>query len=125
MSAIKEIEARREAILEQMRAIRSMERGTINQHYVKVKHKGKKEPVARGPYYVVSRRENNRTVGYHIKTKEELERARRDVEAHKRFVQLCRQFEELTQRLGELERADDKDKVEKKRRRSPSSRTTK
>jgi len=123
MSTIQEIEAQREAILDEMRRIRSMERGTINEHYVKVHHKGKKEPVARGPYYVISRREKNRTVGYHIKTKEELERARRDVEAHKRFVELCRQFEELTQRLGELERADNKDEAEKKRLRSPLSGT--
>ena len=125
MSTIKEIEARREVILDQMRAIRSMERGTINEHYVGVKHKGKKEPVARGPYYVISRRENNRTVGYHLKGKKELERVRRDVESRKRFVALCREFEQLTQRLGEIERADKGDEVEKKRRRSPSSRTGK
>lgn len=125
MKTIKEIEDRRDAVLDEMRKIRSMERGTINEHYVRVRHKGKKEPVPRGPYYVISRRENNRTAGYHLKGKKELERARRDVEAHKRFVALCRQFEELTQRLGELERAGDKDEVEKKRPKSRSSGTTK
>jgi hypothetical protein len=125
MQVLKEIEEKREVILKQMRQIRSMERGSITEQYMKVPHKGKKEPVMRGPYYMLTRRENDRTVGYRLKTPQDLERARRDVEAHKRFVQLCRQFEELTQRLGELERADDKDEVEKKRRRLRSSRTTK
>jgi hypothetical protein len=114
MQAEKEIEQRRDAILEEMRQIRSMERGSITEQYMKVHHKGKKEPVMRGPYYMLSRREDNRTVGYRLRTQRELERARRDVETHKRF-----------ERLGEIERADKGDEVEKKRRRSPSSRTRK
>ena len=125
MQAVKEIEAKRNAILEQMRKIRTMERGSITEQYMKVPHKGKKEPVMRGPYYMLTRREEDRTVGYRLRTPQDLERARRDVEAHKRFVELCRQFEELTQHLGELERSQDGDEVEKKRRRSRSSRTTK
>ena len=104
MDTIKEIEARREAILEEMRSIRSMERGTISEYYVPVRHKGKKEPVLRGPYYVISRRGDKKTEGYHLKTAQELERARRDVDAHRRFRELCREYEELTGRLGMLER---------------------
>jgi len=102
MKTSKEIEERREKILEQMRAIRSMERGTINEHYVPVKHKGQKEPVRKGPYYVISRRGDKRTEGYHLKTPEDVERAMRDVEAHKRFRELCREYEELTEQLGRL-----------------------
>ena len=39
-----------------------------------------------------------------LKTPEEVQGAREDVARHQRFVQLCKQLEELTQRLGELER---------------------
>ena len=123
MDTIKEIEARREAILEEMRSIRSMERGTISGHYVPVKHKDKKEPVLRGPYYVISRRGDKKTEGYHLKTAQDLERARRDVDAHKRFRELCREYEELTDRLGRLERELDEGSREKKLRRSPSKKT--
>gem|GEM_PF-775054 len=123
MDTIKEIEARREAILEEMRSIRSMERGTISEYYVPVRHKGKKEPVLRGPYYVISRRGDKKTEGYHLKTAQELERARRDVDAHRRFRELCREYEELTGRLGMLERRLGDDSREKKRRGSRLSRT--
>ena len=125
MQALKEIEQKRDAVLEEMRKIRSMERGSITKQYMKVPHKEKKEPVKRGPYYMLTRREDNRTVGYRLRTAQELRRARRDVDAHKRFVRLCREYEELTRRLGELERARESDDVEKKRRRSRSSRTSK
>lgn len=123
MKTIREIEKRREAILGQMREIRSMERGTINQHFVPVKKKGRKEPERKGPYYVISRRERNKTKGYHLRGAEELARAQRDVETHRRFRELCREYEELTERLGRLERALMDGGAEKKRRRSRSSKT--
>jgi hypothetical protein len=123
MKTIKKIETRREKILEQMRAIRSMERGTINKHYVPVKHKGQKEPVMKGPYYVISRRGPKKTEGYHLKTKQDLECARQDVEAHKRFRELCREYEELTEELGRLERSLGESSPGKKLRSSRSRRT--
>lgn len=123
MKTIKEVEERRERILEQMRAIRSMERGTISEHYVPVKHKGQKEPVRKGPYYVISRRGEEKTEGYHLRTPEDVERARRDVEAHKEFRKLCREFEELTEQLGRLSRGKAEEGVEKKGLKPPSRKT--
>ena len=49
MDRIKEIEKRRKEILREMGGIRSMRRGSINEQFLKVRHKGKKEPVLRGP----------------------------------------------------------------------------
>jgi hypothetical protein len=123
MKTIREIEKRREAILGQMREIRSMERGTINQHFVPVEKKGREGPERKGPYYVISRREGGRTKGYHLGTAEELARARRDVEAHLRFRDLCREYEELTEGLGRLERGAGEEGAGKKRRRPRSSGT--
>ena len=125
MNEINQIKKRRDAILEQMQGIRSMERGSITEQYLKVAHKGKKEPVRKGPYYVLSRREGKKTVGYRLKTPEELARAQRDVETHKEFRKLCRQFEELTEQLGRLSRDEGVEGNEKKGRRSPSNRTPK
>jgi hypothetical protein len=128
MNTIQDIESMRDRILAEMRSIRSMRRGTLTEQYLRVPHKGKKEPVLRGPYYVFSRKEKKKTVGYRLTTPEELEAARRDVAAHKRFVTLCREFEEWTERLGALDRQGEdsgESAGEKKRRSSPSSRTKK
>ena len=106
MGSIKELEAQRDNLLEQLRAIRSLERGSISEQYLKGSARGK--PVVRGPYYVVSRHEGGRTVSRRLKTREELERARQDVAQHKRFIQLCNKLEDLTGRLGELERSGER-----------------
>lgn len=123
MKEIQELEEKREATLDQMRAMRTMKRGTINEQYLKVRHKGKKKPVLRGPYHVLSRREGNRTVSERLRNDEELQRARNDVEAHKRFVSLCGEFVRLTERLGELESAGSGLDVEKKLRGSRLNKT--
>jgi hypothetical protein len=119
MGTIQELEARRNAILEEMRSIRSMRRGTINEQYFKIHLKGSKEATLQGPYYVLSRREEEKTVSQRLRSFGELERARRDVAAYKRFMALCREFEQLTRRLGELEREGADLEEEKKRFRSP------
>ncbi|MBI4832528.1 MAG: hypothetical protein HY801_13465, partial [Candidatus Lindowbacteria bacterium] len=105
--------------------IRSMERGSINEQFLKVAHKGKKEPVLRGPYYVISRREGNKTVGYRLTTSEELSRAREDVGRHKRFQALCQEFERLTEQLGRLERELSEAEEGKRGLKSRSKRTPK
>ena len=125
MDSIKELEARRDTVLDQMRSIRSMRRGTINEQYLKVPQKGKREPAVRGPYYVMSRREGKKTVSSRITSDADLAQARKDIDEHKRFMFLCREFEQLTERLGEFERQTPELEVKKKRRRSRSSKTRK
>ena len=125
MSSIREIEKARRSILKQMQSIRSMKKGSVTEQFLKVKHKGEKDPVLRGPYYAYTRKEGKKTVGYRLNTKGEQEAAKADVAAHKRFVGLCREYVELTERLGELERRQQDGASEKKRRGSPSSKMKK
>jgi hypothetical protein len=104
MNTLQEIENRRNAILHEIRSIRSMKRGTINEQYLKVPQRGTKQPALRGPYYVLSRREGSKTVSERLTTPEEVEQAQEDVAAHKRFVELCKEFEAISERLGVIQR---------------------
>ena len=125
MDPIQEIESRRNAILEEIRSIRSMKRGTINEQYFKGYLKGKKGAVKRGPYYVLSRREGAKTVSQRLVSPQELQGAQQDVASYRRFVLLWREFEQLTEKMGELERQASDLTEEKKRPRSPSNRAWK
>ncbi len=125
MNTVKELEARRNAIIEQMRSIRSMRRGTINGQHFKTRLKGRKGVVLQGPYYVLSRREGEKTVSKRLRSPVELEQARKDVAEHKTFLGLCQEFERLTARLGELERGEQGLEQEKKEFRSLSNKMRK
>ncbi len=123
MDTVQQLEARRNAILEEMRSIRSMRRGTINEQYFQARLKGKKGIVHQGPYYVLSKREGQKTVSRRLRSAAELEQAQQEVAEYKRFLGLCQEFERLTARLGELQRGERGFEQEKKRFRSPSSKT--
>ena len=125
MDTVQQLEARRNGILEEMRSIRSMRRGTINEQFFKTRLRGRKGMAHQGPYYVLSRREAEKTVSRRLRSVAELEQARKDVAQYKRFLGLCQEFEGLTARLGELERDEQGLEQEKKRFRSPSSKTEK
>ena len=124
MKIIKDIDRQRENVLSEIRSIRSMKRGTINEQYLKSKPKGDDEPTLRGPYYVLSRREGGKTVSERLSSPEALKQARADVAAHKRFVELCKEYEALTEKLGEMERLSDQ-QAEKKPLKSSSKKKKK
>jgi len=120
-----QLEAQREALLSQMRLIRSMKRGTLSVRPEKVRRKGHKEPVLLGPYPLLVRREGKRTVGWRLRSAQEVAQAREDIAAYERFVALCKEFAQATEELGELERAEAAEEGLKKGLKSRSSRVRK
>jgi len=55
MDTIRELEAQRDGLLAEMKSIRSMKRGTINEQYLDVPQGALRQPIKRGPYFVLSR----------------------------------------------------------------------
>lgn len=125
MKRIRVIEARRLQLLEEMNAIRSVERASLKGQMLPVKLKGREEPVMRGPYYVLARWENGKTKSRRVRG-EELEWIRQDVANHKQLRTLFEEFEELTECPGRLEREENAlEEAEKKGLNSPSSKAGK
>ena len=61
MDTVRSLDEKRERVLEQMRALRSMRRGSVTEQYLKVRHKGKRKPVVRGPYWTHTWKEGGKT----------------------------------------------------------------
>jgi len=125
MNILQELEVRRNSILEEMRSIRSMEKGTITEQYFQTVSPGEKKAVRQGPYYVFSRREGDKTVSRRLRSPAALEQARQDVAAYKKFLTLCQEFVQLTEKLGALAKRDPERQLEKKRHKSPWSKMEK
>lgn len=104
MTDVQTLEAQRRSILQALESIRSMRRGTIAEQYLEVPRKGRSSPVRRGPYYVLARWENGKTVSQRLRTPEALAQARQDVANYERFVAFCKDYERATEELGALER---------------------
>ena len=117
MDTVRQLERQRERILEQLRQIRSMRRGSISEQFLKVPHKGQAQPALRGPYYVLSRNEGGKTVSQRLTSPQQVRQARADVAAYQQFAALCREYEQVTERLGQLERGGGGQGQGKKRRR--------
>lgn len=118
--SVPELEAERGRILTEMLQIRSVQRGTLNEQFLDVRHKGKKNPVKRGPYYVLSYSEKGRTRSRRVR-RSEVEQVKRDIANHQRLQALYGEFEALTKELGQREReaAAGQESVKKKPK-SPS-----
>jgi hypothetical protein len=116
MKEIKRLESRREMILQEMRGLRGMRRGSVMEQHLKVKVKGKDEPELRGPYWLYTRKVNGKSVGERL-GEAEAGRFREEVDSFHRFQALCREYAELSERLGELDEGLGEGSEEKKRRR--------
>lgn len=99
MESGEQIERRRQQITQEMLALGAMRRGTLNEQFLRVPQTGRRKPTRRGPYYVLSRKEAGRTVSHRV-APHAVERVRKEIAQYSRFVQLCREFAELTEQLG-------------------------
>ena len=116
------LEARRLAILEEIRSIDAMRRGTVNEQFFQVRRKGSRKLTRQGPYYVWTRSEGGKTISQRLTSAEAVEQARAEVAAYKRFQALCGEYIKVTSQMGALKRRREQ---EKKRWKSGLSKTGK
>jgi len=119
---VQQLEARRLAILDEIRSIDSMRRGSVNEQFFQIRHKGSKELTRQGPYYVWSRSQGGKTVSQRLTSAEDIENTRAEVAAYRRFQTLCREYVEVASELASLKRTTEQ---EKKRSKSGSRKTGK
>jgi hypothetical protein len=123
MEQLQALEEKREQILDEMRKIRAMRKGTVSMQWLKVPQK-ERTPVLRGPYCLYTYKEKGKTVGRRL-TAEEAARFGEEVDAYHRFQALCAQYAEATQQLGEAEHGSSEESHLKKGLKRPSRRTRK
>jgi hypothetical protein len=104
MSLIENLLERRQKVLNQIGDIQYMQRGTINEQYLKVPQKGA-VPAIRGPYYVLSWNDDGKTRSERIKSGE-LEQIRQDIKNYKYFQTLTKEFIEITETITKEIRAE-------------------
>jgi hypothetical protein len=102
MESTASVESERQRVVEQMLRLGPMKRGTLNEQYLVAARKGPGKPAMRGPYYVLSRKEGGKTVSRRVRA-EDIERVRQEIARYSRFMELCREFAELSERLGEAQ----------------------
>ncbi|HOH30126.1 MAG TPA: hypothetical protein PLC40_10645 [Candidatus Hydrogenedentes bacterium] len=115
---IKHFEKQRGMIVQQMLDIRSMAKGKITEQFLEVIRKGESSPAHCGPYYsiVCWNADKGKTQSKRLKTSEELERAKQDIENYQRFELLCKTYVQTTQQLSDAERSAGVTTQEKKRK---------
>ena len=91
---------RRQEIIQEISSITTMQKGTLNEQFLKVPQKHK-EPVLRGPYYVLTKKENNKTVSKRIKLAD-YEQIKDDVDNYKRFMQLANEYVKIAEEMTSL-----------------------
>ena len=106
MTRIQQLEARREEVLQELAAIRSLRKGNINEQWFPVVRGGKKTKKLRGPYFVWTYKVGKKTVSERLKGEQEIALARRDAANYSNFRELCLGLEKLIAELGVLERQE-------------------
>ncbi len=115
---IEHLEKQRGVIVQQMLDIRSMAKGKITEQFLEVIRKGESGHTRCGPYYsiVCWNADKGKTQSKRLKTSEELEQAKRDIENYQRFELLCKAYVQTTQQLSTVEHSADVTTHEKKRK---------
>ena len=127
LSTLRELEARREAILLEIARTGDMRAGSITENYRRCGrsscHCAKPDEPGHGPYYAYTWKECGKTRTRNLRPGPELDRLRRQVEHYRRFRALSHEHIDENEELSDLRSLDDdREGWAKKKRQRPSGR---
>lgn len=105
MSRLPKLRALRQELLGHIASIEEMRRGSVVRQFLKVKLKGRKEPVLSGPYALFSRKRAGKTEARRLHDPEEVRRLEEQVENYHAFRRLCTKLVEVSEQI-----CDERDK---------------
>ena len=127
MDELKRERERKKEIINQIRKIRDMRRGSVTAQYYEVKHKDG-SMVRQGPYFLYSYKDKGKTISRRLSYPGEAERCREEIEEFRRFEQLSSQLIDVSRRICDLkaqaEAATDEERQEKKFQRRSKRRSS-
>ncbi len=112
------LEQQREQVLEQMRSIDRMCRGTLSRHFLKRKRDGK--TLTFGPYFVLQGCLRGKKVEEHVPAAE-AEKVGQYADNYKRFQELADRFVTVTDQMTRLADGKEESKKNSRRRKSPTN----
>jgi len=92
---------RQEAIVREMTELRFMQKGTISRQRMPSSRGGVLTGAMRGPYPVLTWKENGKTRSLRLKNEDEVAWAEQAVDNQRRFAALCREYQELGEQLAQ------------------------
>jgi hypothetical protein len=92
---------RQESLLRELSQIHFMQKGTISHQRVPRSAKGTATKAMRGPYPILTWKQQGKTRSLRLRNEGEVAWAEQAVENHRRFVALCREYEELGEQLAQ------------------------
>lgn len=102
MRTFRKLAARRQRILEQIAALGPMRMGSITEQRLPYK-RSDGSVRRRGPYFTYTFKRKGKTCGRHLRSVEEAEQYRRQIENYRCYQELSAELVEVSQTLADLE----------------------
>ena len=123
MSELGELKRQRDEVLQELAGLEEVRRGSVVEQFVEsVGADG--TPVKRGPYFLYTYKEKNKTVSKRLKSAQQADLYRRQIQAFRRYQELTARLRELGERISDLAAGQQEVKKTSKRR-SKSKKTPK
>jgi hypothetical protein len=106
MEELKRERERKRELLNQIAHLGEMRRGSVVEQYYEVR-RGDGMVVKHGPYYLYSYKEKGKTISRRLKSAEEAERYRAEIEEFRQFEKLSSELLSVSQRICDLEAESD------------------